>query len=124
MNKNFDYLGNGFQIQLLNQIIEDKDFSQSIVDVIEPSYFDNKYFKIILQMIKEYHKKYDASPNFETLEQIVKSEVTQELVAKIVLDTIKQVKDAPFEGTQFVQEKALKFCKQQELQKEIGRAHV
>ena len=43
MNKNFDYLGNGFQIQLLNQIIEDKDFSQSIVDVIEPSYFDNKY---------------------------------------------------------------------------------
>ena len=100
MNKNFDYLGNGFQIQLLNQIIEDKDFSQSIIDVIEPSYFDNKYFKIILQMIKEYHKKYDASPNFETLEQIVKSEVTQELVAKIVLDTIKQVKDAPFEGTQ------------------------
>ena len=122
MNKNFDYLGNGFQIQLLNQIIEDKDFSQSIIDVIEPSYFDNKYFKIILQMIKEYHKKYDASPNFETLEQIVKSEVTQELVAKIVLDTIKQVKDAPFEGTQFVQEKALKFCKQQELQKAMDKA--
>ena len=56
------------------------------------------------------------------MEQIVKSEVTQELVAKIVLDTIKQVKDAPFEGTQFVQEKALKFCKQQELQKAMDKA--
>ena len=122
MNKNFDYLGNTFQIQLLNQLIEDKDFTSSIIDVIESSYFDNKYFKIILQLVKEYHKKYDSSPNFETLEQLIKSEISQELVAKIVLDTLKQVKDAPFEGTQFVQEKALKFCKQQELQKAMDRA--
>ncbi len=122
MNKNFDYLGNTFQIQLLNQIIVDKDFSKSIVDVIETSYFDNKYFKIILQMVKEYYQKYESTPNFETLEQIVKSEISQELVAKIVLDTLKKVKDAPFEGTTFVQEKALKFCKQQELQKAMDKA--
>jgi replicative DNA helicase len=122
MNKNFDYLGNTFQLQLINQIIEDKDFASSIMDVIESSYFDNKYFKIILQMIKEYHGKYESCPNFDTLEQIVKSEITQELVSKIVLDTLKQIKDAPFEGTVFVQEKALKFCKQQELQKAMDKA--
>jgi replicative DNA helicase len=122
MNKNFDYLGNTFQIQLINQLIEDKDFASSIVDVLEPSYFDNKYFKIIIQMIKEYHLKYEASPNFETIEQIVRAEVTQELVVKIVLDTLKQIKDAPVEGAQFVQEKALKFCKQQELKKAMDRA--
>jgi len=122
MQKNFDYLGNTFQLQLLNQIILEKEFSNSIMDVIESNYFDNKYFKIILQMIKEYYSKYESTPNFETLEQIVKSEISQELVAKIVLDTLKQVKDAPFEGTAFVQEKALKFCKQQELQKAMNKA--
>jgi replicative DNA helicase len=122
MNKNFDYLGNTFQIQLLNQIIVDKDFSQSIMDVIESSYFDNKYFKIILQLIKEYYKKYRATPNFDTLDQIIKSEISQELVLKIVLDTIVQVKNAPNEGASFVQEKALKFCKQQELQKAMDKA--
>jgi replicative DNA helicase len=122
MNKNFDYLGNTFQVQLLNQIVVDKDFSHSIMDVIESSYFDNKYFKIIIQMIKEYHVKYESTPTFDTLEQIVKSEIPQELVAKIVLDTLKQVKDAPFEGTSFVQEKALKFCKQQELQKAMDKS--
>jgi replicative DNA helicase len=73
-------------------------------------------------MIKEYHLKYEASPNFETIEQIVRAEVTQELVVKIVLDTLKQIKDAPVEGAQFVQEKALKFCKQQELKKAMDRA--
>jgi replicative DNA helicase len=92
------------------------------MDVIEPIYFDNKYFKIILQMTKEYHKKYESTPNFDTLEQIVKSEISQEMVAKIVLDTLTQVKEAPFEGTTFVQEKALKFCKQQELQKAMDKA--
>jgi replicative DNA helicase len=92
------------------------------MDVIESLYFDNKYFKIILQMIKEYYIKYESTPNFETIGQIVKSELTQELVVKIVLDTLKQIKEAPFEGVTFVQEKALKFCKQQELQKAMDKA--
>jgi replicative DNA helicase len=122
MNKNFDYLGNTFQIQLINQLITDKEFAQSIIDVLEASYFDNKYFKLIVQMIREYHGKYQSSPNFETLEQIAKTEISQELALKIVVDTIKQIQDAPFEGTPFVQEKALKFCKQQELQKAMDKA--
>ncbi len=122
MNKNFDYLGNSFQLQLLNQIVVDKDFAQSIMEVIDGSYFDNKYFKIILQMVKEYYKKYQSTPNFETLDQIIKSEISQELVLKIVLDTLTQVRNAPMEGATFVQEKALKFCKQQELQKAMDKA--
>jgi len=121
-NKNFDYLGSTFQIQLLNQIIVDKDFSRSIIDVIENNYFENKYFKIIIQMVKEYYTKYEHTPTFDTLEQITKSELQQELASKIVLDTLTKIKDAPTEGQEFVQEKALKFCKQQELQKAITKA--
>jgi len=121
-NKNFEYLGNTFQLQLLNQIILDKDFSHSIIDVIENNYFENKYFKIITQMIREYYIKYDHTPSFETLEQITKSELQQEIASKIVLDTIKKIKDAPIDGVAFVQEKALKFCKQQELQKVMTKA--
>jgi replicative DNA helicase len=122
MNKNFDYLGETFQLQLINQIIIDKEFSSSIMDVLENTYFDNKYFKIIIQMMKEYYKKYETTPNFDTIEQIIKSEISVELVSKIVSDTLKKIKDAPVEGTQFVQEKALKFCKQQELQKAMDKA--
>jgi len=121
-NKNFEYLGNNFQIQLLNQIIVDKEFSHSIIDVIENNYFENKYFKIIIQMIREYYKKYDHTPSFETLEQVTKSELQQETAVKVVLDTIKKIKDAPIDGVDFVQEKALKFCKQQELQKVMKKA--
>ena len=120
--KNFEYLGQTFQLQLLNQIIVDKEFSHSILDVIEPSYFDNKYFKTLIQLIKEYYKKYECTPSFDTLEQQTKSEFPNETMLKILMDTIGQVKNSPFEGSQFVQEKALKFCKQQELQKVMSKA--
>ena len=123
MTKNFDYLGNTFQLQLLNQLILDKEFSQSIIDVLEPTYFDNKYFKLVIQMVREYHGKYDSTPTYETLDQIAKAEISQELALKIVLDTLKQIQEAPFEGGVFVQEKALKFCKQQELQKAMDKGH-
>ena len=121
-NKNFEYLGNVFQLQLLNQMVLDKDFSHSIIDVIENNYFENKYFKIIVQMIREYYSKYNHTPSFETLEQITKSELQQEIASKVVLDTIKKIKDVTIDGVDFVQEKALKFCKQQELQKVMGKA--
>jgi uncharacterized protein YaaW (UPF0174 family) len=121
-NKNFEYLGSTFQIQLLNQIIIDKDFSRSIIDVIETSYFENKYFKLIIQMIKEYYTKYEHTPTFDTLEQITKSEIQQPLAAKIIIDTLTKVKESTLEGAEFVQEKSMKFCKQQELQKVMVKA--
>jgi replicative DNA helicase len=44
------------------------------------------------------------------------------MAQKMVLDMLEQVKEAPAEGETFVQEKGLKFCKQQELQKVMSRA--
>ena len=41
MNKNinFGYLGNTFQIQLINNILLDNEFANSIIDVIEHKIF-------------------------------------------------------------------------------------
>ncbi len=38
-DKNFDYLGETFQLQLLNQMIVDKDFSHSIICYINSCRF-------------------------------------------------------------------------------------
>jgi replicative DNA helicase len=120
--KNFGYLGNTFQIQLLNNIILYKDFSNTIIDVIDPHYFDNQYFRLICQMIKEYYTKYEHTPTFDTLEQLAKSEITSPMAQKSVLDMVEQIKSSSEDGYEFVQEKSLKFCKQQELQKVMGKA--
>lgn len=91
-DKNFEYLGTTFQLQLLNQIVLDRNFGNSILEVLEPTYFENKYFRIIIQMIREYYKKYEHTPSYDTLEQITKSEFSQETTCKIILDTIEKIK--------------------------------
>ena len=82
MTKNFDYLGNTFQIQLLNQIIVDKEFAQSIVDVLESSYFDNKYFKIVIQMIREYYGKYHVTELYKSVMRHFNTNILKWLMRK------------------------------------------
>lgn len=121
-NKNFGHLGDNFQIKLLNQFVFDRKFGTSIIEVIEPTYFDNKYYSLITQIIKEYHSKFETIPSFDTLEQIVASEISQEQVIKVVLDTLKNVRNVSQDGHEWVQEKALKFCKQQVMKKVLEKA--
>tara|TARA_R110002051_G_scaffold314558_1_gene391746 strand:- start:716 stop:2086 length:1371 start_codon:yes stop_codon:yes gene_type:complete len=120
---NFGYLGYNFQIKLINQLILDKNFTSSIVDVIEAKYFDNQYFKLIMQMIKEYYEKYSVPPSFDALDQIARLEVTSEIARKNIFDMLKDIKECPYEDHLWIQEKSLKFCKQQELKKAIAKVN-
>lgn len=123
MNKieNFGYLGYNFQIKILHLIIIDKSFANSIIDSILPKYFDNQYFKLIMQLIKDYYDKYDSVPTFEGLQQLTQLEISSEMAKKYVIDTLKEVKESSFDDHLFIKEKTIKFCKQQELQKAIRK---
>ena len=117
--ENFGYLGYNFQLKILNLIIIDKLFAQSIIDSIQPKYFDNQYFKLIMQMMKEYYENYQSIPSFEGIEQLTQLEISSEMAKKYVIDMLKEIKEASFEDHLFIKEKTVKFCKQQELKKAI-----
>jgi len=120
---NFGYLGYNFQIKLLNNILIDKNFGKNIVEHINPKYFDNQYFKFIMQMIKEYYNKYSTIPSFEALEQVTLLEQSSDMATKNIGDMLIEIKNIPMEDNAFVQEKSLKFCKQQELKKAIKKVN-
>ena len=122
-NENFGYLGNNFQLKLINQIITDKKFAALILDVIDSRYFDNQYYRLIMQMVKEYYEKYQTTPSFEALDQITRIEVTSEMAQRNIFDMIKEIKKISYEDHLWVQEKSLKFCKQQELKKAIKKVN-
>ena len=122
-NENFGYLGNNFQLKLINQIITDKKFAGLILDVINSKYFDNQYYRLIMQMVKEYYEKYQTTPSFDALDQITRIEVTSEMAQRNIFDMIKEIKKISYEDHLWVQEKSLKFCKQQELKKAIKKVN-
>ena len=119
--KNFGYLGYSFQLKLINLIITDRNYFHSIIDVIQPKYFDNQYFKLVMQLVKEYNDTYEICPTFDALDQLARIDISSEMARKCVLDMLKDIKDASFEDHLFIKEKSIKFCKQQELKKAIRK---
>ena len=119
--KNFGYLGHSFQLKLINLIVTDNPFFNTIIDAIQSKYFDNQYFKLIMQLIKEYYEKYQTAPSFDALDQLTRIEISSEMAQKYIFDMLKEIKEASFEDHLFIKEKSLNFCKQQELKKAITK---
>lgn len=122
-SKSFGYLGHTFQVKLINQIITDKKFANNIIEVIDPKYFDNQYFKLISQMTKEYFEKYNTPPTFDVLDQTTRLEVSSDMARTNIFDMLVEIRESNVEDHLWIQEKALKFCKQQELKKAITKVN-
>ncbi len=122
-SKSFGYLGHTFQVKLINQIITDKKFANNIIEVIDPKYFDNQYFKLISQMTKEYFDKYNTPPTFDVLDQTTRLEVSSDMARTNIFDMLVEIRESNVEDHLWIQEKALKFCKQQELKKAITKVN-
>jgi replicative DNA helicase len=116
--KNFGYLGFTFQQQLIKAIIEDKKFGDTIIDVLDSKYFDNNSFRFIMENMKELHKLYQKVPNYDTLAQKIMSEAGNKDSNKPHIDTLESIKSLE-KNDEFVKDKALNFCKQQNLKREL-----
>jgi len=121
--KNFGFLGASFQQTLLKAIIENKKYGEQIIDVIEHKYFDNTSFRYITTHIKEYYKKYNRIPDYQSLSQTIVMDYGSQELARVHLDTIQDLMDNTKEDP-MVQEEALNFCKQQNLKKEIKHVNT
>lgn len=114
---NLGYLGYSFQVKLVKQLVEDHKFSESIISIIDPNYFDNEYMRLVVAGIKDYYEKYETIPSYETIFNIIKSEVRREIARESATELIKEVRESDNRDCLHTQDVAIKFCKQQELKK-------
>lgn len=119
--KNFGYIGEFFQQKILNLIITNKRFATSIIPVLEDTYFDNKYFKLLVQIVKEYYQKYEVSPDYITLEALAKIEIRSEFDQEVFIDSLYKIREIDSNDEQYVIDTSLKFCKQKEVEKAIEK---
>jgi hypothetical protein len=113
------YLGYKFQQELINQILHpaNKKFSERIIDIIHAPYFDNEYFRLLIVTIKDYYERFDKVPEWDTLETVLKMEISDTVTQDYIFAITKEVRDLVVSDWKFVQEKSLNFCRQQELKK-------
>lgn len=113
------YLGYDYQLRLIAQILTDRKFANSIIDIIDPNYFEDPYLRIITATIKDAKVIDDTIPDIGSLEFRLLNEVKDEVQQKYIISQLRKVQEANLNDTIKVQDIAMKFCKQQELKKSI-----
>lgn len=117
--EDLSYLTDDFQHRLILQILTDRKFATSIIDILEPNYFKELYLKKIVAEIKNAYEKYEAIPDLGSIKTRLFEKLTSEVEKNFYLTHLKKIEESSLNDTHYVQETATKFCKRQELKKAI-----
>lgn len=122
--EDLSYLTDDFQQRLILQIITDRKFGTSIIDILEPNYFKDNYLKLIVAEIKNAYDKHEAIPDLGSLKSRVFEKNTTEVEINFFNGQFAKIEKSTLNDTLYVQETAMKFCKRQELKKAVKEIDV
>jgi RecA/RadA recombinase len=117
---NFGYLGHDYQVRLIAQFLTDRKFANSIMDIVDPNYFEDQWLKIIVATIKDAKSVDDIVPDVGSLEFRLLEDVKDEHQRKYVISQLRKIQEANLNDTLKVQDMAMRFCKQQEMKKSMS----
>jgi hypothetical protein len=115
----FGYLGHEFQIRLFQQILLDTRFSDSILPILSPNYFDDENLRVLAGILKNAWDKDETLLNYKTLEIRVRKLITNEVQVNILLSLIKEIEDVIINDADDIKKTGRTFCKKQELKKTL-----
>ena len=116
----FGYLGYDYQLRLIAQLLTDRKFANSILDIVDPNYFEDQYLRVIVATIKDAKIMDDVVPDVGSLEFRLLEEVKDDMQRKFVISQLRKVQEADLNDTLKVQDMAMRFCKQQEMKKSMA----
>ncbi len=108
------YLGSEYQYRLIAQIITDKQFANSIIDIVSPNYFEDQYLRVIVATIKHAKHTDDVIPDIGSLEFRILEDMRDDIQRKFAISQLRKINDSLH-----VQDIAMKFCKYQEMKKAV-----
>jgi replicative DNA helicase len=119
-HKDFNFLGEPFQIRLIKQIVEDKKFGESIIDILDPNYFGDEPLKYIVLIIKSAFSEYNIIPDYEGISMRINSNTSlHEIKLEQYTQKLQKIQEVDSYDAFEVEKLAMKFCKSQELRRAI-----
>ena len=118
-NNSLTQFGTSFQSKIITSCLLDTMFLQTIMEVLQPEYFEADANGWIIKETYKYFIKYKTTPTLEAL-KIAVGEIENDVLKLTVVEALKdawnyrEANDLPF-----IQEKTLEFCKNQVLKSAI-----
>jgi len=125
-NVSFSKFGKSFQEELTFLILDDREFSDRMLEVLNTEFLEFKYLQVFITKIFEYKKRYTAHPSYETMKTILKSDISDEneVLQKQVRDYYARALSSMdiLANSGYVKDKALDFCRKQKLREAMIRS--
>lgn len=120
LREDFSYLGSEYQYKLILQLLTDRRFANSIIDIIDPKYFKDTNLSLIVSTIVDAKEQDDTIIDKQGLEYRLLEKIPDELNRRALISELRKIENSNLNDSIYVQESAMKFCKQQELKKSVG----
>ena len=111
--------GHSFQHKLIASLLTNRQFLEQIQDILEPNYFESQANKWVVENTKKYFTQYKKPPTLEALKILIDG-ISNDILKVSCIEELKN-SYGHFEAQdlEFVQEKALDFCKNQKIKEAI-----
>lgn len=119
--QDFSKFGKSFQESLCHIILDDRPFADQIFEVLDENYLELAHLRVFLKKMKQYREKYRVHPTRTIMTSIMRTGLSdeQDSVQKMLRDYYARVlsHDVDQNEAGYIKDRALDFCKKQELQK-------
>lgn len=115
----FSYLGDNYQIKLIAQILTDRKFANSILDIVSPNYFKDPALKTIVAAIIDAKQLDEVNVDIPSLEIRINDQIKSDMVLKQVSRQLRKIEEVDLTDSLKIQEIAMNFCKYKEVKKTI-----
>jgi len=122
----FSKYGKTFQEKLTFLILDDRVFSDRMMEVLNVEFLEFKYLQCFVEKVFQYKKKYGTQPSNDTLKTVVKTgfESENEVLQKQIRDYYARVLSDVniLESAEYVKDTALDFCRKQKLREAMVKS--
>jgi replicative DNA helicase len=107
--------GIDFQTKIISLIAKDPKFLDNYQDVINPNYFSNNSFVIIVQSLMDYFRRYKSTPTLDVLQELLLSYIKKvQLDASLATEltiTASRIYEIDVTDIDFIRDKVVDFGK-------------
>ena len=117
--ENFSRYGREFQESLCHLILVDRPFADQIFEVLDVDFLELKFLQVFVKKIVDYRERFPEHPSEDRMRMVIRSELSDELesVQKQVRDYFARIYRQEVEGSEYIKEVSLDFCRKQNLKK-------
>lgn len=116
----FSRFGDEFQSRLFVALLNDRLFFERIIDLLKPQYFDNEIYKWLSEKITKIYTEKKIIPSYNDIEIYLSDEERNDVLYHSIKTELENLRKLQLNvDLRIVKEKAVEFCKNQEVKNAI-----